>query len=808
MKINELFFNAPWNKNYDKINDIKAKMTLLNIKESSYTIRDEDLSVDVKCDVNITSNLKECPVKFNSIKGNFIWHFKNLESVNNLPVYVSGNMSIAGNNITSLEGLPTKEVGGTFTCSNNKLKNLKGCPPKVNGLICSTCQLESLEGSPHGISSSFICAYNNLKSLKSSTFYVNGGFDCSYNNLTSLKYSPLSRKIFYVGNPIKKEGEQLEIEFTNSEKILLFDKIIYKKQDSKYNNMKGEIVHISDSVPPLYQINFKISDNPSLIKDTKILKIPAEFIHKIPEENVVFEKGDQVYYVNKGEKFYAYIVTIHNDDLIYCQFSTKNGEKLYYFAYKTDLYLSKKSKEIKKEEVKVDRIYCNDRIKYKGNKETYYGWEGHVVSMSYVRNDETFSVELEKNGIKAYLHGINRDEIEKIHRDKKDPVQTSNKEEKSTDNKKKKKFKIGDKIIFVKPDEPEYNCRGKIVYVNDYQTNYDIEVINNSGKEVRRNWIDEKYIKKHIQTFEKGEKVIFDDNKDLVYYKKVGMIKHSSKTGKYKVLFREDDGKLVTLTDIDGENLIKLETQDLYLFDDIIYTKLDSKYYGCLGVIVSYNLDKVTSSGKVKDARVDIQIITDEDNKKIKIKGVRLCDIEKQPPKREFRSGDIIRYINADSPYEKLEGEVVKKLGKDKYEIVLKTQDNENITIRTISEYLKLLADSRESENLKYGQKIIYKKEDSKYNNKTGIFRGIRSDGKYEIELDTPYTKLYVDGVYLYPYEEEKKQTTDYTTTTGKKKKKKIEENKPPILVYNRRNVVRKAGRKPIPQADETITEQ
>lgn len=820
-RINEIIFNHGklyW-KNDDKIKEIEAKLSLLNISTSKYTIN-EDYTVNVKGDININSNLKECPVEFNDINGNFIWHFKNLESVKNLPKNVSGNMSISGNNIISLEGLPTKKVTGTFTCSNNKIKNLKGCPSDVGSLICNSCGLESLEGSPYGINKDFLCSNNKLKTLKSDTFYINGIFDCSDNQLSNMKYCPLSSKIKYDNNPLQEEEEEEEelsepnnLETTNTV-LNVGDIVVYKKENSKYDNFKGRIFNISNDEPPKYQIRFSTLDHPGLTKETTILKIDAQNIHKIDndkneidiEKSSNIEIGDDVYLINRGQYYYAKIMHVNKDNLVYAQFSTKEGQKLYYYVCKLNLTLRKKSSNDDKkpdttDTVKTsyeDKLYCNDKIRYIGNNNNYYGWEGEITSVSYVRNEKTYTIALHKNGSNVYLHQIDEKSLKKIKN-------TTKKEEKTF------KFKMNDKIVYLKPDDPDYNCRGKICCLNEYQKNYDIYIINN-GKEIRKNWIEEKYLKIYNPLFEKGDKIIYDDINDKTFYKKIGMIKHSSKTAKNKIIFRVDN-KLITLNNIDSDKLIKFEPEDFFLNDDIIYTKLDSKYYGCLGTITGYNLDKVSvdkTSNNIIGTSVDIQIIS-EDNKKIKIKEVRPCNIEKQPPKREFRKGDIIRYVNINSPNDGLEGEIVKK-SKNRYEVILKPRDKEEITILTSNEYLKLLMDSRESENLKYGEKIIYKKEDSKYNNKTGVFKGIRSDGKYEIELDSPYTKLFVDGVYLYPKEEITTTTSTTTTTTTdytKKKKKKNEEPpRPPVLVYNRRNVARRAGRKQLPQPDETITEQ
>ena len=55
-----------------------------------------------------------------------------------------------------------KEVGGTFSCCENKLITLDGGPTTVGkDYICSESQLGSLAGAPKVIHGDFICKYND-----------------------------------------------------------------------------------------------------------------------------------------------------------------------------------------------------------------------------------------------------------------------------------------------------------------------------------------------------------------------------------------------------------------------------------------------------------------------------------------------------------------------------------------------------------------------------------------------------------------------------------------------------------------------
>ena len=58
----------------------------------------------------------------------------------------------------------------------------------------------------------------------------------------------------------------------------------------------------------------------------------------------------------------------------------------------------------------------------------------------------------------------------------------------------------------------------------------------------------------------------------------------------------------------------------------------------------------------------------------------------------------------------------------------------------------------------KEGDKIIYKKEKSPYNGKTGVFFKVREDGKYSIVFDEDKHKFATHAKNVFPYTEEKKE--------------------------------------------------
>ena len=140
-----------------------------NIK--NYIIND-DFTIDVDGFVYISNkNLKELPeyIQFGVVKSEF---------------------SCAENRLISLKGCP-KEVGASFYCYENKLKSLEGAPEKVGGdFYCNYNDLISLEGAPKEVRLNFLCDCNDLISLEGAPKKLGGNFYCDYNKLTTLKGAP------------------------------------------------------------------------------------------------------------------------------------------------------------------------------------------------------------------------------------------------------------------------------------------------------------------------------------------------------------------------------------------------------------------------------------------------------------------------------------------------------------------------------------------------------------------------------------------------------------------------------------------
>jgi len=100
-----------------------------------------------------------------------------------------GDFDISGLGLTKLPtSLKDLKIGGTFDCSNNKLKFLTNSPVVVGlDFNCNNNLLEdTLAGAPTRVVGDFYCSYNLLDTLVGAPVTVGGSFYCSRNSLTSL----------------------------------------------------------------------------------------------------------------------------------------------------------------------------------------------------------------------------------------------------------------------------------------------------------------------------------------------------------------------------------------------------------------------------------------------------------------------------------------------------------------------------------------------------------------------------------------------------------------------------------------------
>ena len=131
----------------------------------NYTINDDN-SIDVDGYVDLQAyHIKELPLTFNKVTGNF---------------------DCSDNKLTDLKGSP-KSVGGGFDCGYNKLTSLSGGPEKIVGdFFCESNYLTSLEGGPESVGYDYDCASNKLTSLEGSPKSIGGYFYCHTNPIGSI----------------------------------------------------------------------------------------------------------------------------------------------------------------------------------------------------------------------------------------------------------------------------------------------------------------------------------------------------------------------------------------------------------------------------------------------------------------------------------------------------------------------------------------------------------------------------------------------------------------------------------------------
>lgn len=180
--------------------DIRRWLHKNNIKD--FTIL-KDNSVNVHQDVKLSDklvNLIKLPLKFNEVDGDF---------------------DISDNELTSLEGCPSK-VKGSFLAYKNEISSLKGCPKEVDGsFIVLQNNIGSLKFSPSIVKEDFICSHNPLRDLdginKVLGYIFTGVFLPSiknqkyvYNGVTTYKYA---------GELVTKYLDQKYVTLTEEEQV-------------------------------------------------------------------------------------------------------------------------------------------------------------------------------------------------------------------------------------------------------------------------------------------------------------------------------------------------------------------------------------------------------------------------------------------------------------------------------------------------------------------------------------------------------------------------------------------------------------
>lgn len=160
-------------------------------------IINDDLTVDVEGSVNMEGNIilkdeiKELPIQFGVVKGNFNISKRGLTTLKGCPYKVYGNFEVTNNDLNSLKNAPLI-VTGNFNITQNNIASLEGCPEKIGkSFFADNNKLKTLEYGPKEVGDSYSVKYNHLNSLKHSPETIPYIFDCSNNELTSLEECPI-----------------------------------------------------------------------------------------------------------------------------------------------------------------------------------------------------------------------------------------------------------------------------------------------------------------------------------------------------------------------------------------------------------------------------------------------------------------------------------------------------------------------------------------------------------------------------------------------------------------------------------------
>jgi hypothetical protein len=115
----------------------EIKKICKELKITDYTIND-DRSIDVNGNVNLSYMHKKIPVQFNKVTGDFICSYiLDFTSLLGCPKFVGGDFSCSSTKLTTFQYAPL-EVGGNFTFYGVDIKSLKYAP-KVGGQVrCSS----------------------------------------------------------------------------------------------------------------------------------------------------------------------------------------------------------------------------------------------------------------------------------------------------------------------------------------------------------------------------------------------------------------------------------------------------------------------------------------------------------------------------------------------------------------------------------------------------------------------------------------------------------------------------------------------
>lgn len=160
--------------------DIKKRfVTYHDLRLNTKTGRWENIQFQNQFEIKDNQLLNgHVPVPLGKIMGHFYCtQLKNLTSLQNMPLEVTGGFSIEGcQNLQSLKGCP-QTIGGKFTCNGcDKIKTLEGCPQTMYGLmVCGCDNIKNLEGLPDKIYGAVMVGQcPNLMNFQGAPSLING----------------------------------------------------------------------------------------------------------------------------------------------------------------------------------------------------------------------------------------------------------------------------------------------------------------------------------------------------------------------------------------------------------------------------------------------------------------------------------------------------------------------------------------------------------------------------------------------------------------------------------------------------------
>ena len=770
------------NEFFDVFKDPKEKAIINQMRRlgvSSYKIN-KDFSVDLTNNTTITARLiEECPVNFNRCNGNFIWHYSDLKTMKNLPKIVNGNFSVANNKISTLEESQTMNVIGTFNVSGNPIKNLKGSPKQCNDLIAMMCDLNSLEGSPVTVNGDFLVTRNKLKSLNGCPTKVGGIFEATNN---PLELENIKDEIAFFGaklktdwsllpSPIKVKEQEKE-----KEKEEVFEKgdtIIYRNKTSQFKDLKATITDVipaSGNVGIRYNIFFKMSDNPELLKDSGVANVSSKNFERVSNE---FTDGDLVKMNNPKSKYNGFKGTIDS--------VSAEGEYKVRFEFKDNPGIENVVSDANKNGtmVYVNKIKPQNLLKIELNE--------FNISPQEPTTTDTGTEIIEKDPRNTFNEGDTAMFLNKKVKllKLKSPLFWKVKYVDEEDNKRNGEFQVhcnqllpynpdvfryGDKIIYLDPGGEYDECKGRVTY--SYQGKIDIEIFDKFG--IRRTLHTVERYKLEMDDssppaptmnplfqgrewqgskppegkYKKDDKVVYiakKDDKNKEYHLCKGTVTFINKSMNdwtkvtYDVLLDKqkgvEPGKNTSLFLIDEDQLNpvnqKLAEGDKVVYRDSDHPDLDGKIGNISKIIngqyeITFNVDKVI----VTLAPVSRDNLT----KYSKMIGA------------DIRTGDKIIFTKANSKYFGYKGEVTfyDKWKKEKpFEIELLTKSHSYIRLDASEQNLELIPPK---EKLKEGDTIKFSKEGHDWDGSTGKIDKVLPDDNYSIILKGDGASIWMEA--------------------------------------------------------------